>query len=331
MSSEVVRLSDVIEPEVYADYIIEESVEKTSLSKSGILYRDPVIDSKIVGGGSTFNLPHWTRPTGEPGATYSDKTIETKKIGTSKQVARRLMFDDGWSSEELAGALAGSSPMAAIESMVDNYWDVFFQKILFSTIKGVMADNADNDGGDLIYDIALSGGGTPAAANKISGVAVANTAKTMGDAGDDFTAIAMHSTPYWKLVENDLIETVKDSAGNIVMKRFMGLNLIVTDELGADTDGGNSIYWNILLKPASIAYGESANGITVVELDRNAPKSEDRLFMRRQFCMHPKGFKWVENSVATDMPTRSELEEPGNWDRVFNLKNCGFAILKTNG
>ena len=47
--------------------------------------------------------------------------------------------------------------------------------------------------------------------------------------------------------------------------------------------------------------------------------------------MHPMGYKWIENSVASDMPTKSELEEAGNWDRVFNKKNTGFVILKTNG
>jgi len=47
--------------------------------------------------------------------------------------------------------------------------------------------------------------------------------------------------------------------------------------------------------------------------------------------MHPQGFKWIENSVADDMPTRSELEEAGNWDRVYEQKNCGFAVLISNG
>jgi len=147
----------------------------------------------------------------------------------------------------------------------------------------------------------------------------------------EFAAIAMHSTPYAQLVKNDLIATIKDSTGSINIPTFMGLRVIVDDGLGADTDGSNSVYWNIIYRGNSIAYGESANNITPVETDREAADSEDRLFTRRQFTMHPRGFKWVDTSVEGDMPTRSEVEEAGNWDRVYNKKNCGFAVLKTNG
>jgi len=203
------------------------------------------------------------------------------------------------------------------------------QRVMFAIIKGVIADNVDNDSGDLVYDVTTSG--TPAAANKISSTAVIGGHGLLGDAAGDFTAIAMHSTPYYQLITLNLIDFEPTNTQNLGFGTYMGLSVIVTDELTADTDGSNSVYWNILFKPGAIGYGESASGIVPVETDRVVLDGEDVLVTRRQFTMHPLGFKWLETSVGGEMPTRSELEESGNWDRVYDKKNCGLVVVKTNG
>lgn len=329
MASEVTRLSDVIVPEVFGRYLIEDSIKKSAIYRSGILISDEKINGFLAGGGSTFNMPFFQRLTGEPQAIQSDTTIETKKITTSKMVARRLMFGRGWASEELAAALSGSNPMEAIRSLVDEYWNNFLQKCLISSIKGVIADNIDNDSGDLVKDITTSG--TPEASNKISASAVVQSAALMGDKSNVLSAIAMHSVVHATLQEANLISYVPTNVQDLGWGTYLGKSIIVDDGLTPDVDGSNSEYWTILFKPGAIAYGESGQGITPVETARNAAKSEDQLFTRRQFAMHPQGFKWIENSVTDNMPTRSEIEEAGNWDRVMEKKNCGFVVLVSNG
>jgi hypothetical protein len=329
MASTVVRLSDVIVPEVYGNYIVEQGVKKTNLYRSGILATDPKINGFLAGGGTTFNMPFWQRLSGDAQAIQSNTEILTTKTTTDKMVARRLLFAKAWSAEELASALSGDKAMDAIASMVDEYWAEQFQQILFSTIKGVVADNVANDSGDLTHDITTSG--TPGTANKISSSAVIAAIAKLGDAADKFTAIAMHSVPYFTLVAANLITFEPTNTQNLGFGTYLGKTVIVTDELGYDTDGSNKEYWNIIFKPGALMYGESGQGITVVETDRRAEYSEDRLFTRRQCCMHPLGFKWLETSVAGDNPTKRELQEAGNWDRVFEKKNCGFVALITNG
>lgn len=323
------RVSDIVVPEVYSKYLIEESIKKTSFYRSGVLALHSLINEKIAGGGETFNMPFWQDLSGDVQAIQSNGTLTTQKATTSKMVARRLLFGQGWSAEELASALAGDNAMDAIASMVDKYWEAQLQAVLFSTVKGVIADNQDNDSGDLVNNITTTG--TPGDSNKISATAVIDSLALLGDAGNDFQALAMHSTPYWKLVKNNLIAYVPDAEEKTEIPTFMGKRVIVTDQLGADTDGANSVYWTIVFKPGAIGWGESGNNITVVETDRVAAKGEDYLYTRRQFVMHPLGYKWIDNSVAAEMPTKSEIEEAGNWDRVFNRQNCGFAVLKSNG
>lgn len=329
MASEVLRLSDVIVPEVFTRYLIEQSVNRNVFVQSGIMATDARLNSLVGGGGTTFNIPFWQQLTGTPQAIQSDTTIETKKTTTSKQVARRFMFGRGWSAEEIASALAGEDAMAAISSMVDVYWNTFFNKFLFSIIKGVIADNVDNDSGDLVKDITTPG--TVGASNRINSDDVINTQNLLGDFQHDYVGIAMHSQVYSQLRKNDLIDFIPDSQEMKSIPTYGGLRVVVDDGLVPDTDGANLEYWTILFKGGAIGWGESSNNITVVETDRTAEKSEDRLFTRRQYTMHPVGYKWIENSVASDMPTQDEVEEAGNWDRVFEKKNTGFAVLVSNG
>lgn len=329
MASEILRLSDVIVPSVYEQYIIEQSIYKNAFVRSGIMQTSASLSAKVGGGGEVFTLPFWKDLTGDPEPINSDTTLETKKTTADYQRARRLLFGRGWSAEEIASAEAGSNAMDAITSMVDGYWNRFFNKVLFSTIKGIMADNITNDSSDLVNDITTSG--TPGSSNKISSTYTIDTKKLIGDRLDDFVGCAMHSAVYAQLQTNNLITFVPYSQQGGIIPTYMGMNVVVDDGLTPDTDGANSEYWTIFFRSGAVQYGESGNNITVVETDRVAADSEDRLFTRRQFAMHPVGWKWVENSVASDMPTLSEIQEAGNWDRVFNKQNCGICVLISNG
>jgi len=329
MASTVTRVSDIIVPEIYERYLIEDSIYKNTFLRSGIMVNSPQINALVGGGGTIFNMPFFQQLSGNPQAIQSDTTIETNKLSTSRMAARRLMFGRGWSAEELASALAGEDVSGAIKSMVGDYWNRFFNKVLFSTVKGVIADNIDNDSGDLVEDITTSG--TPGASNKFNSDSVIDAIAKQGDRMDMFAGIAMNSVVYAQAQKNDLIDFIPDSMQGGMMASFMGLRVIVDDGLAADTDGANSEYWTVLFRPGAISFGESANNITVFETDREAADSEDRIFTRRQFAMHPTGFRWIDNSVTDDMPTVSEIEEAGNWDRTYEKKNCGFAVLITNG
>jgi len=324
----VLRLTDVIVPEEFAQYITEESVKLTTFFRSGILAIDPKVAGFLAGGGTTFNMPFWQRLTGAAQAIQSDYTITTDKTTTSKMVARRLLYGNGWSSEELASVLAGDNAFNAMRDMVDQWWDEQMQIILLATMRGIVDDNEDNDSSDLVNDISTNG--TVTAANRISSDAFIDTYALLGDKSD-FVAVGMHSVPYFKLVKDNLITFTATSAQDIGFGTYLGLTVIVNDQIYKEAQGSNTQYWTFLFRAGSIGFGESAANITPVEIDRTAAKSEDNLFTRRQFAMHPMGFKWIENSVADDMPTVNELQYAGNWDRVMDKKLCGFVTLKTNG
>jgi len=329
MAGTVTRLTDVIVPERFTRYLTEASIRKTTLFRSNIIQMgNEKIRAFLAGGGTLLNIPFFQQLGGAMQAIQSNFTIQTNRVTTDKMVARRLLFGDGRSSEEIAAALSGEDPMQAITNMIDKWWDVQLQLALLASIRGIIDDNEDNDGGDLVND--LSTDGTVTSANRISSDAVIDTNQLMGDAAD-FTAIAMHSVPYNRLSKDNLITFVKDSAQDIGFGTYLGKTVIVNDQIYKEEQGDNWQYWSILFKGGAFMWDETAQGITVVETERVANKGEDELYTRRQFVLHPVGWKWSDNSVEDDMPTVTELQYAGNWDRVFNRKNCGLAVLKTNG
>lgn len=325
----VTRVADIIIPEVFNPYVINTTVEKSALFRSGIVA--PVPGLVVPSGGDTINMPFFNDLDGDPEAIQSDFALTPEKITTGKDVARILEFGKAWSSEDLAAELAGSDPMTAIGNRVADYWVRSYQKILLKVLDGVFSDNATNDAGDLINDIAIEDGANAAAANKISAEAILDTAQLLGDAKDKFTAIAMHSVIHTALQKLNLIDFTPDSEANVGFGTYMGKTIIVDDGLPVVAGGISGYkYTTYLFAQGAVGYAEGRPKVPT-ETDRNTLKGEDILINRRKFILHPRGFKWTETTVAGQMPTITELANATNWDRVYDKKKVRIVKLVTNG
>ncbi|MEO0376330.1 MAG: hypothetical protein AAF329_17255 [Cyanobacteria bacterium P01_A01_bin.17] len=53
------RLSDVVEPRVYAGYQAENSPEKTAFFESGVAVTNPALTEKANTGGRILDVPFW--------------------------------------------------------------------------------------------------------------------------------------------------------------------------------------------------------------------------------------------------------------------------------
>ena len=328
------RIADVVVPEVFSNYLMERALAKNVFYRSGVLVRNALISQFLNGGGETFNVPFWKDLSGDDEVPSETDDATINKIDTAKQIARRLLRLKAWGSNDLAAALAGEDPFTAIGERVAQYWDTKMENALVATAKGVIADNIANDGSDLVLDISIEDGNNAAATNKISASDTITAVMKMGDRFDEITGIAVHPAVYTTMLQNDLIDYIKDSQGNLIMRQFMGLAVVVDEGLPVIAGGTSGYkYHSYLFKSDAFAYGESESGIITVEVDRD-PKpgmGVDQLFTRRQFTIHPQGFAWQEASVAGVAPTNAELETAGNWDRVYEKKNTGIVAIISNG
>ena len=344
------KIADIIVPEVFAPYVIEQINEKSALIKSGIVVPDPVLDKNAQAGGNLVNVPFFKQLTGTDEILSDSNALDPDKITTGTDIARMHFRGKAWGVNDLAKALSGDDPMAAIGSMTADWWNQMEQALLISTLKGVFTDNNANDSADLIHNVALAAGSSEAA-NLIGAEAIIDAQHKLGDKHDKLTAIIMHSVPYSRLKKNNLIDFVEDSIAKTKIPTYQGLTVIVDDNcpvitsttpgtigyISGDADGkptAGAYYVSYLFGLGAIARGEGSPDYPV-ETDRDKLAGDDLLIHRRHYVMHPRGIAWQEpasGTFTTDVdPSNTEMESGTYWNRVYTKKNIRLVQLVTNG
>lgn len=336
----LVQLSDIIVPTIFNDIPAVNSPEKTALFESGIVTQSPYFNSLAGMEGWLRELPFWNDLTATDAPNIAtDATTDVaspKKVAQDEQIARKVILTQGWSTADLTAQInMGADPMTHIRSRVDRYWDRQWQRRLIATANGVLADNVANDSGDMVNDIAIEDGDNAVAANLFSRSAFTASAFTLGDMFNDIQAIAVHSVVMNRMVDNDDIDYIPDSLGRLTIPTFMGRRVIVDDSMpvvAGSTSGYK--YTSILWGAGAFAYGEAGlpNG---AEVEREAAQGNgmgvETLWTRKQWILHPAGFKVAATPAAAAGFTVAELAAAATWDRVVVRKNVPMAFLITNG
>ena len=253
------QIADVVVPQNFTAYQVENSLLSTALFQSGVVAKNGLMAEQLAAGSTNFTVPFWADlPDVEADITNDDPTILStpQKIGSGRQIVRKSFLHASWSEMSLASELAGSSALARIQSRVSNYWDRQFEKRLIASLRRVLASNVTNNGGDMVNDISqLTGTGTTASPGpNFSAGAVIDTASTLGDRIEDCKAIAMHSYIYTQALKEDLIVFLPGSQGSLLIPTYRGLAVIVDDNLSPAA----GYYTTILFGPGAIGFGVSA-------------------------------------------------------------------------
>ena len=331
------KITNVVVPEVYNDYAIERSIYPSNLYKSGLMVLDPKLNENLQGGAKQFISPFWQDIIDQ--TTLDEVPSETVAITavniTAEDMAMRRQFRiKMWGANAMSGVLAGSDPMTAISSMVENFWFSAYQANMFSVCQGVIANNVDADGSDMVNDVTAEAAAVDTLINSDN---VIDTMFLLGDQYSKVTAISMHSVPYSRLVKNNLIDFIPENVQDVGFGTYLGKTVIIDDvrTSATETVGGapTTVYWNMLYKNGALGFGESFNGYEPTEVDRDATKGGgiEYLHTRRVFAIHPMGFDWLEDTISGEFPTNVENATDSNWDRKYALKNVGFVLLKTLG
>jgi hypothetical protein len=327
--------SDIIIPEVFTPYVIEQTTLRDAFLASGVV--QPMAELNATEGGDYVNIPFWKANLTGDFEVLSDSTSLTPgKITADKQVGVILHRGRAFESRDLAALAAGADPMAAIGAKVADYVANQRQKDLLACLAGVFGAVEDNTGAAFI-DLTIDGatGDTPTV---LSPRHVAEARSLLGDQGDKLAAVAMHSKVYYDLVERKAIDYVStgdargtsttQSGGSIAgayggdssVPTYMGLRVIVSDDVQTDGSGSSTEYATYFFTQGAIASGEQLGMQT--ETDRDILAKSDAMSIDLHYCYHPVGSKW---GVTTSNPTRTQLATVGNWSKVYETKNIGIV------
>lgn len=323
--------SDVIIPEVFTPYVIEQTTLRDAFLASGVV--QPMAELNATEGGDFVNVPFWKANLSGDFEVLTDSTSLTPgKISADKQVGVILHRGRAWEARDLAALAAGSDPMAAIGAKVADYVANQRQKDLIKCLEGVFG--------------ALTGSDSPAFSalrfdttgmTALGPRQVAKARALLGDQGDKLTAVAMHSAVYYDLVERKAIDyvtavearqtalgtaedafggSIAGAYGNVSVPTYMGMRVIVSDDL-APTSTNYPVYF---FTQGAIASGEQLALQT--ETDRDILAKSDAMSIDLHYTYHPVGAKW---NVSTTNPTPAQLATVGNWTKVYETKNIGIV------
>jgi hypothetical protein len=128
--------SDVIIPEIFTPYVIEQTTLRDAFLASGVV--QPMAELNATEGGDYVNIPFWKANLTGDFEVLSDSTSLTPgKITADKQVGVILHRGRAFESRDLAALAAGADPMAAIGAKVADYVANQRQKDLIKCIEGV--------------------------------------------------------------------------------------------------------------------------------------------------------------------------------------------------
>lgn len=338
MAAGVVRISDVVVPQIFTPYVQQLTEEKSRLIRSGALVADARFTSLLAGGGATFNQPSFKDLDNDAENTSTDDPAVTStpnKIGTATEIQVRLSRNNSWSTMDLTADLAGADPMQAIAGRVGDYWMRRQQALFVATMKGIFANNASaTDAYHVQNDMSFSiaGGAFVDGVTNFSTESFIDATLTMGDSMEDLSMCFVHSVVYGRMQKNNLIDYIPDSDGKVNIPTFLGRIVVVDD--GVPQTAGVFDTW--IFGAGSVSWG-AGNPAVPTETERKPDAGngggQEILYNRVEWVMHPKGHAYVGVPPVggpTNAATANNLAAAASWRRVFTeRKQIKIARLIT--
>lgn len=318
------KLSDIIVPELFNPYVVNRTMEKSALVQSGIITNNSEFDGFASQASPLINMPFFEDLTGESEQIIEDADLEAAKITSNKDVAAILRRAKMWSATDLSAALAGKDPMGAIGELVSGFWTRDMQKELIAILKGIFLSTSMKN--NLLDISAMTEGAAKWSAN-----AFIDAQQMLGDAQELLTGVMMHSAVKSELKKQNLIQTIRPS-DSAEFDTYQGKRIIVDDGCPVEGTGTAAIFTTYLFGQGAIALGNgNPVGFVPTETDRDKKKGSgvDYLINRKTYILHPRGIKFTNAKVAkTEGPSRAELQEKTNWERVYEPKQIRIVAFK---
>ena len=239
-----------------------------------------------------------------------------------------------WKENDFTKDITGKDFMEVIASQVANYWDDVDQSTILATLKGIFGVTAGNFNTKHTLDIT----GNVGDASKV-GATTLNTAiqQAAGDNKNLFTMVIMHSVVATNLENLQVLEYAKQSDANGIQKTtglatWNGRTVLIDDDVPveevSDPDSYTK-YTTYILGQGAFDYCDCGAAVPNETIrDAKTAGGQEWLITRQRKIFAPRGFSFVQPSVAVVSPTNEQLETAARWTVVKDSAGTGFFDTK---
>lgn len=317
-------------------YLQEAIFEKSDFIKSGVLRRDPRLQSTI---GTRIEAPFFDPINATEEVIQSNATWGTSGAGhfTSQNVTASTQYATithrgfMYSADDLSKLGSGEDPLAFMRSQLADDLNRKRTAKLVSMLQGIFGHALSAN----VLDAAATS--NPTDANYLNVANVTEAKYKLGERGNNLTTLAVHPTvaAYLEQVGALTFSTSALATGgavtwggggvgltNTTVGNFMGLRVIVDSQLPIEgTSGQAEQFVCYLLGDGAIYEGEQMP--LRIEAERNVPSLQDLVAVNYHHVYHLPGVSW---SNAADNPTNALLSGSGNWSLAFSDRRMVPAV-----
>ncbi len=352
-------IGNLFTPVIWVPALRERMATFPSLWNAGIVTRADLFDAIATGPGVGAVVPF-----------LNDITDQSDEVQVENQAPANDNIQPGAtqyfpimnrvkknSSTALSKQLSGVDPMAAvIDQMTDNRLKNR-QKTLIAQLRGLFASYGAGYGaqgyvGGALDGVKLQYGGTEPFIENGGAAGVGNlftpdmfidAGALMGELEDMLKegCFLCHPNIKARLKKLDALNfksLVMPSELPWTITTYRDIPIFTSASLVRAGAQGGYVYDSYLIAKGMVAYGEKpqqgdTTDVASLQYFRDRDLNNELLWDRTRFILGVNGTKWVGNPAnLNNGPTNAELQNPANWNLVFQSANrVGAVCIRTNG
>lgn len=319
MADNQFKLANAIIPEVFANYVLNQSMKTNRLVQSGILTNDPSLGSQLLAPGDFIHMPYINDIAEGPDAqTWTDtQDISVNGLTTGEQRAFKFRQAQAFGWTDVSQQVSGAPAQSTVANRFGAYWNNQDQKLLFAELKGAFA-NSDIATAKMYEDSSVfSARGFLAAIAK------------MGDLQDNtLNKIVVHSSTYAEMKAQQLIETVQPAGAVTPISVYNGMRIVQDDDPNLiNADGSTTSY---VFANGAVGYSV-ASPQNAVEIQREARTNggQTNVINRRVVTTHILGTSVAKTfTPAGQTVTMDELAKGTTWESIVDPRHIQVIAYK---
>lgn len=312
-------LGQLVVPELWAQYINNDTTKTNRLLTSGAVTADDVMGAHLQDPGRLMNIPVLNDLSGDPQDWNDTDDISIEGITSGEHNAIKFYQAKAFGQTDFAEQVSGAQVQGRITSRFSNYWQGQDQRLLLAILNNMFLlddmKEAKSFGFDKVEDLS--------AGNYLAALA------RMGDvATPALTRLVVNSATVYAMREQNLIADVQPSQGATVLTTYNGIPIVEDDDIPLEADGTTTMY---AMMDGALRYSTAPASQNAVEVTRDplGKGGQSALINRRIVSLHPNGLGYdVTQPYVGLTVNKLEAATTPYYKIVTDPRNIGTVAYK---